>query len=111
MSNFYDNKTDGVIHVQYKHVDNAAEDMRMQTEAIKKTVKALNEELAGLRAAWQGTDAGVYTEKQGEWNAAIDRLSLVLQNNSSLLRQISDTYKKHENTSTNNWSSVRIPGA
>ncbi|AWZ05307.1 MULTISPECIES: WXG100 family type VII secretion target [unclassified Streptomyces] len=108
MSDFYSNKTDGVIHVQYQHVDRAAEDMRMQTTAIQNTVKALNEELAGLRGAWQGQDAAVYGQKQTDWNTASDGLGAILAKHSELLNMISEIYKKHENRSADQWNNVRI---
>ncbi|MEU9618303.1 MULTISPECIES: WXG100 family type VII secretion target [unclassified Streptomyces] len=108
MPDFYANKTDGVIHVEYQHVDRAAEDMRMQTKAIQNTVTALNEELAGLRGAWQGADASVYGQKQNEWNRASEGLGTILQSHSALLNQISEIYRKHENRSADQWSNVRI---
>lgn len=108
MPDFYANKTDGVIHVEYQHVDRAAEDMRMQTRAIQNTVAALNEELAGLRGAWQGADATVYGQKQDEWNGASESLSTILQSHSALLNQISEIYKRHENLSADQWSNVRV---
>ncbi|MFE5792126.1 WXG100 family type VII secretion target [Streptomyces sp. NPDC056503] len=109
MSNFYADKSDGVIHVEYQHVDRAAEDMRMQTKAIQNTVQALNEELAGLRVAWQGSDAATYGGKQEAWNAASRELGRILDRHSALLNQISEIYKKHENRSADQWANVRVP--
>ncbi|MFF9347598.1 WXG100 family type VII secretion target [Streptomyces sp. NPDC014734] len=106
----YSNKTDGIIHVEYNHVDQAAEDMRLQTKAIQNTVKALNEELAGLRGAWQGADSVAYQGKQDSWNEASQQLGMVLQRHSGTLNEISDLYRRHENQSADQWANVRIGG-
>ncbi|MFE7426630.1 WXG100 family type VII secretion target [Streptomyces sp. NPDC057545] len=104
----YSNKTDGIIHVEYNHVDQAAEDMRLQTRAIQNTIIALNEELAALRGAWQGQDAATYQQKQDAWNEASRQLSKVLERHSGTLNEISDIYRRHERQSTDTWSGVRI---
>jgi len=104
----YSNKTDGIIHVEYNHVDQAAEDMRLQTKAIQNTITALNEELAALRGAWQGQDAATYQEKQDAWNAASGRLSQVLQRHSGTLNEISDIYRRHELQTKETWDGVTI---
>ncbi|MER5276851.1 WXG100 family type VII secretion target [Streptomyces sp. NPDC002809] len=106
----YSNTTDGIIHVEYNHVDRAAEDMRLQTRAIQNTITALNEELAGLRGAWQGQDAATYQGKQTAWNDASNQLGTVLERHSGTLNEISDLYRKHENRSADQWSNVRIGG-
>ncbi|WP_335937619.1 WXG100 family type VII secretion target [Streptomyces sp. PTD5-9] len=104
----YSNKTDGIIHVEYHHVDQAAEDMRMQTQAIQNTIIALNEELAGLRGAWQGQDSVTYQQKQDAWNEASRRLSAVLRRHSGTLDDISDLYRRHELNTANDWQGVQI---
>ncbi|MFI0977477.1 WXG100 family type VII secretion target [Streptomyces sp. NPDC021093] len=106
----HSNKTDGIIHVEYKSVDQAAEDMRMQTQRIKSLVTALNEELAGLRGAWQGADASTYGGLQNQWNSATEQLGQVLTKHSATLNEISDLYRKHENRNAQEWGNVRIGG-
>ncbi|MFE4588290.1 WXG100 family type VII secretion target [Streptomyces laurentii] len=104
------NKSDGVIHVEYKHVDQAAEDMRMQTSRIQALVQALNEELAGLRGAWQGADAATYGALQNQWNQATQQLGQVLTKHSTTLTDISDQYRRHENRNAAEWGNIRVGG-
>ncbi|MFS0696551.1 WXG100 family type VII secretion target [Streptomyces nitrosporeus] len=106
----HSNKTDGVIHVEYKSVDQAAEDMRLQTQRIKALVTALNEELQGLHGAWQGADAATYATLQTSWNNAAEQLGQVLTRHSSTLNEISDLYRRHENRSASEWGNIRIGG-
>ncbi|MEN8651638.1 WXG100 family type VII secretion target [Streptomyces sp. 21So2-11] len=106
----HSNKSDGVIHVEYKSVDQAAEDMRMQTQRIKSLVTALNEELQGLRGAWQGADAATYAGLQNSWNNATETLGQVLTRHSATLTDISDLYRKHENRSASDWGNIRVGG-
>ncbi|MER5888281.1 WXG100 family type VII secretion target [Streptomyces sp. NPDC001941] len=102
------NKTDGQIYVEYTAVNQAAEDMRMQTERINKLVTALNEELTGLFGAWQGADASTYGEIQGQWNSAAGKLGQILANHSATLDDITDQYRRHEARTKDNWEGVRI---
>ncbi|MGW1229338.1 WXG100 family type VII secretion target [Streptomyces sp. NPDC001478] len=106
----HSNKTDGIIHVEYKSVDQAAEDMRLQTQRIKALVTALNEELQGLHGAWQGADAATYAGLQTSWNTAADQLGQVLTRHSSTLNEIADLYRRHENRSASEWGGIRIGG-
>src|SRR5262245_5053300 len=62
--------TDGYIHVDYSHMENAADDLVSQTQAIAKTVESLNAELGELHKTWVGDDGDVYREKQRAWNHA-----------------------------------------
>ncbi|MEU1085991.1 WXG100 family type VII secretion target [Streptomyces sp. NPDC005576] len=106
----HSNKTDGIIHVEYSRVDQAAEDMRLQTNRIQSLVQALNEELAGLHGAWQGADAATYSALQEKWNQATTQLGTVLTKHSSTLSDISDQYRKHENRSASEWGNIRVGG-
>uniref|UniRef100_A0AAU2VLA9 WXG100 family type VII secretion target n=1 Tax=Streptomyces sp. NBC_00008 TaxID=2903610 RepID=A0AAU2VLA9_9ACTN len=104
------NKTDGIIHVEYSRVDQAADDMRLQTTRIQSLVQALNEELVGLHGAWQGADAATYAALQDKWNQATTQLGQVLTKHSSTLSDISDQYRKHENRSASDWGNIRVGG-
>jgi WXG100 family type VII secretion target len=104
----HSNKTDGQIYVEYKSVDQAADDMRLQTDRIKQLVTALNDELTGLFGAWQGADAATYTSIQNQWNSAATALGTILQSHSATLNDITDQYRRHEAQTKDNWEGVRI---
>ncbi|MFF0742975.1 WXG100 family type VII secretion target [Streptomyces sp. NPDC004111] len=104
----HSNKTDGIIHVEYKRVDQAAEDMSLQTTRIRNLVQALNEELAGLHGAWQGADAATYSGLQAQWNQAAGQLSEVLTKHGQTLTDISALYRQHENRSASEWGNIRV---
>ncbi|GAA0328617.1 WXG100 family type VII secretion target [Actinoallomurus spadix] len=100
--------TDGYIHVDYQHVDNAAEDLVSQTQAIAKTISSLEQELAELKKSWIGEDAQVYHAKQQAWDNAIKAMEQMLTSHSQLLDDIVGSYKYNENNLSQMWSEVRI---
>ncbi|MFJ8613715.1 WXG100 family type VII secretion target [Streptomyces sp. NPDC093675] len=102
--------TDGNIYVDYNHVNNAADDMVAQTRAIATTLSSLEQELAALKQSWYGGDADVYRSKQLAWDTAVTNMESLLTSHASLLNEISDGYKYHENSLSQMWSEVRIGG-
>ncbi|UIX32001.1 WXG100 family type VII secretion target [Streptomyces sp. GQFP] len=100
--------SDGIIHVEYNPVYNAAEDMVQQTRAIAGTLSNLEMELSELKETWFGGDAQVYEEKQAEWDAAVLTMEQLLIKHSDLLIDVSDNYKYTENYLSQLWSEVSI---
>ncbi|CAL9324276.1 WXG100 family type VII secretion target [Streptomyces sp. SudanB66_2053] len=100
--------TDGFIHVQYNHVNNAADDMVQQTRAIEATLNQLEMELSELKQTWYGTDAQVYTEKQAAWGGAVVTMQQLLNSHAGLLTDVSENYKYTENSLSQLWSEVSI---
>jgi WXG100 family type VII secretion target len=100
--------TDGIIHVDYAHMDNAADDMVAQTKAIGETLESLEMELNELKKSWIGDDADVYREKQQAWGDAFRRMGTILSENSLLLTAISEHYRYTGSSLALRWSDVKI---
>ncbi|MEU9994520.1 WXG100 family type VII secretion target [Streptomyces sp. NPDC050848] len=106
-----ENLTDGYIYVDYRHMDNAAEDLIAQTQAIDQTLYNLEAELGELRNTWMGDDAQVYAEKQKAWNDALLAIEKMLESKVTLLNEISGSYRHTQNTLVQGWQNVSIgPG-
>ncbi|MFF4014689.1 WXG100 family type VII secretion target [Streptomyces sp. NPDC001843] len=102
------NLEDGLIHVEYRYADNAADDMVNQTRAIEGTLSSLEEELNELKKTWQGDDAEIYKQKQAAWDAAMVAMENLLDSNAALLNDVVGQYKYTEQSLTNLWSEVTI---
>ena len=102
--------SDGLIYVDYSHMNNAADDMVQQTKAIDSILTNLEAELQELQKTWEGDDKEVYGKKQAAWNGAVEEMKRILAENSALLTDVSGTYKYSENSLTQLWQSVRIGG-
>ncbi|MFJ2095306.1 WXG100 family type VII secretion target [Streptomyces sp. NPDC087901] len=100
--------SDGYIFVDYRHAENAADDMVSQTQAIMSTMANLEMELAELRNTWIGDDREVYSQVQANWDQAMENLKTLLANHSSLLTGISDNYRFTEQNLAQKWSDIRI---
>ncbi|MEK8145862.1 WXG100 family type VII secretion target [Streptomyces sp. M10(2022)] len=100
--------TDGTIYVDYSHMNNAADDMIQQTKAIDSILTNLEAELQELKATWEGEDKAVYDQKQAAWNNAIEAMKTLLAKHSTLLTDVSESYKHSEKSLTQLWESVRI---
>lgn len=87
--------SDGVIHVDYGHTADAADNMLTQTAAIETTLDHLEQELVVLQS-WVGNDSIQYTENQQEWEAAVQQMSTDLKANSTLLMDIGANYQRSE---------------
>ncbi|WP_063737398.1 WXG100 family type VII secretion target [Streptomyces sp. RTd22] len=105
-----DNLTDGYIYVSYAHVDNAVDDMRLQTQEIAKIINSLNEELQALKNTWEGDDRQAYDEKQAAWNQAVENMSKWLGDNAKTLDHIRNLYTQNEQSQTQSWQDVKIGG-
>ncbi|MFI8093616.1 WXG100 family type VII secretion target [Streptomyces sp. NPDC086080] len=103
-----ENYTDGIIHVSYRHMDNAADDLVEQTKAMGKTLQSLELELNALQQTWIGDDADVYHEKKRLWDAAYARMAKLLTDNAFLLTDISGHYRYTAGNLAQRWSDVRI---
>ncbi|WP_105975427.1 MULTISPECIES: WXG100 family type VII secretion target [Streptomyces] len=103
-----DNLTDGYIYVDYNHMNNAADDMVQQTKAIANTLASLEAELGELVKSWYGEDANMYRQKQQAWDTAVKNMETLLTSHSSLLTDISDSYRYSENSLSQLWSEVQI---
>lgn len=103
-----ENLTDGVIHVDYTYVQNAADDMVQQTKAIATTLASLEAELGELRKTWYGSDAEVYRQKQQAWDQAVANMERLLSSHSELLNDIHGGYKYNENSLAQMWSEIGI---
>lgn len=105
-----DNLTDGFIYVSYAHVDNAVDDMRLQTQEIAKIINSLNQELQALKNTWEGDDRQAYDEKQAAWNQAVENMAKWLDGNAQTLDEIRKLYTQNEQSQTQSWQGVRIGG-
>ena len=105
-----DNLTDGFIYVSYAHVDNAVDDMRLQTREIAKIINSLNQELQALKHTWEGDDRQAYDEKQAAWNQAVTNMAKWLDGNAQTLDEIRKLYTQNEKSQTQSWQGVRIGG-
>jgi WXG100 family type VII secretion target len=102
--------TDGFIYVAYSHMNNAADDLRAQTQAIATTISNMEMELNELKKTWIGNDKDVYEQKQKAWDDAVKAMQDMLKSHSALLEEISHAYKGNENNLSQMWSEVRIGG-
>ncbi|MFJ7078533.1 WXG100 family type VII secretion target [Streptomyces sp. NPDC098781] len=102
------NYSDGYIYVDYAHMNNAADDMVHQTDAIAKILSQLEMELNELRNSWIGDDRDEYELKQTAWNNAVEKMKELLLSNATLLTDVSGNYRHTQNSLTDMWSSVRI---
>ncbi|MER8235782.1 WXG100 family type VII secretion target [Streptomyces sp. NPDC094049] len=103
-----ENFTDGRIYVSYAHVDNAVDDMRLQTTEIQKIISSLNDELQALKNSWEGEDREVYDEKQAAWNNAVAKMASWLQANAATLDQVRALYTSNERQQTQGWQDLRV---
>ncbi|MET7685124.1 WXG100 family type VII secretion target [Streptomyces maremycinicus] len=97
---------DGVIHVEYNHVEQGVEDLIQQTRAIETTLDNLEAELGELKATWQGSDAQAYTDAQRDWNNAVIAMEQLLMSHATLLGEVSNNYRQTENSLTQMWSEL-----
>ncbi|MFH8467187.1 WXG100 family type VII secretion target [Streptomyces sp. NPDC017991] len=97
---------DGVIHVEYNHVDQGVEDMIQQTRAIETTLDNLEGELNELKTTWQGQDALAYGTAQAAWNSAVTNMEQLLMSHAALLGNVSDNYRQTENSLAQMWSEL-----
>ncbi|MGW6912021.1 WXG100 family type VII secretion target [Streptomyces sp. NPDC054940] len=100
--------SDGHIYVEFNGTDNAAEDMRLQTQNIDKILNQLETELEKLKASWEGDDQRVYVEKQAKWHLAVERMKELLRSKATLLDDISDNYRTNQRQLTSSWENVKI---
>lgn len=102
------NNSEGFIYVDYTQVQAAVEDLQTQSQAIASAIETLNQELSELQNTWIGDDRDVYGEVQSKWNAAVENIRTLLNNHSLALTDISDDYRRSEQSGTQRWQSVRI---
>ncbi|WP_327113383.1 WXG100 family type VII secretion target [Streptomyces sp. NBC_01341] len=100
--------TDGNISVDYRHSNNAAEDLVNQTRAIAGTLEQLELELGELRKTWMGSDAEVYRTKQAAWDGAVKEMELMLSSHAGLLNQVVENYQYSESQLTQLWEEVHL---
>ncbi|MFD8383047.1 WXG100 family type VII secretion target [Streptomyces sp. NPDC059679] len=100
--------SDGHIYVEFNGTDNAAEDMKLQTQNIAKILDQLEEHLKPFIDSWEGDDQQVYVEKQAKWNRAVDNMRQLLLSHSDLLERIGDDYRTNQRNLTTSWESVKI---
>jgi WXG100 family type VII secretion target len=105
-----DDLSDGYIHVNYSHMNNASDDLVQQTKAIATTVSNLEMEISQLKREWIGGDAEEYNHKQQTWDAAVKKMENLLTTHAQLLDEITGSYKYTENNLAQLWSGVRIGG-
>ncbi|MEV0850169.1 WXG100 family type VII secretion target [Streptomyces sp. NPDC049954] len=103
-----DDFSDGFIYVNYAHADNAAEDMRLQTQAIARTLSNLEMELQELKQSWEGDDREAYDGKQRAWDHAVQKMGDLLTSHAGLLNEIKNAYQNNERNLTQGWDGVRI---
>ena len=103
-----DNMSDGYIYVDYANVDNAVDEMRLQTREIEKIISSLNDELQPLQKSWEGDDREAYSEKQAAWNQAVANMRKWLGDNAQTLNHIRDLYTHNERSQTQSWQGVKI---
>lgn len=102
------NLTDGHIYVDYRHADNATENMISQTGAIARTLTSLEMELGALRRSWIGEDKDAYNTVQEAWNNAVEGMQRLLRENAGLLTEIAHGYRRTEQGLAQNWA--QLPG-
>lgn len=100
--------SDGHIYVDFKGTDNAAEDMRLQTQNIDKILTQLETELEKLKDSWEGEDRDVYVRKQKVWHEAVQEMKRLLASHAGLLDNIGDNYRTNQRNLTASWESVKI---
>ncbi|MFJ7495164.1 WXG100 family type VII secretion target [Streptomyces sp. NPDC097727] len=99
---------DGIIHVDYSHMDNAADDLIQQTKAIDQTLTNLDAELGALRKYWEGSDKDAYTACQNAWNGAVAEMEKLLNSHAVLLTDVSQNYRYTEQSLTQLWEGVKV---
>ncbi len=99
---------DGVIHVDYSHMENAADDLVHQTKAIDQTLTNLDAELVQLKKHWEGGDKDAYTECQAAWNGAVANMERLLNSHAALLTDVSQNYRYTEKSLAQMWDDVKI---
>ncbi|MER8223584.1 WXG100 family type VII secretion target [Streptomyces sp. NPDC094143] len=87
--------TDGIIHIEYAHTANAADNLMTQTVAIETTLDNLEMELQAL-ITWLGEDKIEYETQQKRWDSAVRAMGQILKDNSHLLEEIAANYKRNE---------------
>ncbi|MEE1940111.1 WXG100 family type VII secretion target [Streptomyces sp. TRM 70361] len=102
------NLSDGYIYIDYRHAENAADDMVEQSQAIMSIIENLEMELTELKNTWIGEDSDVYRQVQANWNQAVQNIKNLLASNSHLLTDISDNYRYTEKALSDRWSSITI---
>ncbi|MEK8171865.1 WXG100 family type VII secretion target [Streptomyces sp. M19] len=100
--------SDGHIYVSFQHTDNAAEDMRMQTQQIERILSELESNLQPFIQSWEGDDQEVYVKKQQAWHNAVGKMKELLASHAVLLNDISDSYRTNQNNLTQSWEGVKI---
>ncbi|MYV51682.1 WXG100 family type VII secretion target [Streptomyces sp. SID3212] len=102
--------TDGYIYIDYNHAEGAADNMVTQSQSIMSVLENLEAELTELKNSWIGDDRDVYQDVQAKWDAAVTNIKTLLANHSSLLTDISGSYRHTEQNLSQRWSDIRIGG-
>ncbi|MER6165621.1 WXG100 family type VII secretion target [Streptomyces violaceorubidus] len=100
--------TDGIIHVDYSHMDNAADDLVQQTKAIDQTLTNLDAELEALKATWLGSDSDAYKICHQNWTNAVTAMEKLLIDHSALLTDVSQNYRYTEKSLTQLWEDIKV---
>lgn len=100
--------TDGIIHVDYRHMDNAADDLVQQTRAIDQTLTNLDAELYALSATWLGSDADAYKVCKDNWTRAVEDMEQLLIDHSALLTDVSANYQYTEKSLSQLWGDLKV---
>ncbi|MDT0541437.1 MULTISPECIES: WXG100 family type VII secretion target [Streptomyces] len=100
--------SDGQIYVQFTHTDNAAEDMRLQTQQIEKALAQYEEDMQKLISSWEGDDQEVYVKKQQKWHEAVEKMKSLLASHATLLNEIGENYRTNQRNLTQGWENVKI---
>ncbi|MEU5347981.1 MULTISPECIES: WXG100 family type VII secretion target [unclassified Streptomyces] len=103
--------SEGFIHIDYGGAEVAVEEMRTISGDIYAVIDQLNQDLTTLQASWVGDDKDVYTNVQAQWNGAVDNIRNLLGNHSVLLEEISENYRRNEQSRSQRWGDVRIGGS
>ncbi|WP_121712974.1 WXG100 family type VII secretion target [Streptomyces sp. E5N91] len=99
---------DGVIHVDYAHIDNAVDNMVQQTKAIDQTLTNLDAELNVLKESWQGDDKSSYAVCQANWNQAVTDMENLLASYIEVLNGAQQNYRYTEQKLSQMWDSVKV---
>ncbi|MGW0812781.1 WXG100 family type VII secretion target [Streptomyces viridiviolaceus] len=99
---------DGVIHVDYAHIDNAVENMVQQTKAIDQTLTNLDAELGVLKENWEGADKTAYGICQANWNQAVTEMENLLAAYIEVLNGAQHNYRYTEQKLADMWDSVKV---
>ena len=92
-----------MLKVQFAALDTAASDITRRAAALEARLAQLDQDLAPLRADWNGGASMAYQGTRTEWTAALDQLRTLLAQIGAAVAASNADYHSSERLNISRW--------